>query len=66
MAVVAYKFKIVVGGDSSVGKTSLIRHFCEGFFRDAYLSTIGVSFLKKDIKLMDNEISFQIWDVGGQ
>ncbi|HMF34462.1 MAG TPA: Rab family GTPase [Candidatus Lokiarchaeia archaeon] len=61
-----YKFKIVVGGDASVGKTSLIRHYCEGYFKDAYLSTIGVSFLKKEIQLEDKNIILQIWDVGGQ
>jgi small GTP-binding protein len=63
---VIYKFKIVVGGDPSVGKTSLIRHFCEGYFREAYLSTIGVSFLKKEIKLVNKDVVLQIWDVGGQ
>ncbi len=49
-----------------MGKTSLIRHFCEGYFREAYLSTIGVSFLKKELKLGDKDIVLQIWDVGGQ
>lgn len=61
-----FKFKIVVGGDASVGKTSLIRHFCEGYFRDKYLSTLGVSFLNKEIQLEDTNILLQIWDVGGQ
>ncbi|OLS14672.1 MAG: small GTP-binding protein [Promethearchaeota archaeon CR_4] len=63
---VEYRFKIVVSGDPSVGKTTLIRHFCEGFFRQAYLSTIGVSFLKKEIDLGDDKVAFSIWDVGGQ
>ena len=65
------KFKISVLGDPSVGKTSLIHHFCEGFFRESYLATIGVAFLTKnvEVKLEDGreaEVTLQIWDVGGQ
>ena len=37
------KFKLCVLGDASVGKTSLIHHFCEGFFRESYLATIGIN-----------------------
>ncbi len=65
------KFKICVLGDPSVGKTSLIHHFCEGFFRESYLSTIGVAFLTKNLEI-DVEgrgkvnVLLQIWDIGGQ
>ena len=41
------KFKVSVLGDPNVGKTSLIHHFCEGFFRESYLATIGSIRLKK-------------------
>lgn len=61
-----FKWKISVLGDSSVGKTSLVRHFCEGFFREDYISTIGVSFLRKEIKLGEHNVTLQIWDLGGQ
>lgn len=64
------KFKLSVLGDPSVGKTSLIHHYCEGFFRESYLSTIGVGFLTKTMNVeIDNKkmsILLQIWDVGGQ
>ncbi len=65
------KFKLCVLGDASVGKTSLIHHFCEGYFRESYLSTIGVAFLTKtiDTTLKDGRkanIVLQIWDIGGQ
>lgn len=64
------KFKICVLGDASVGKTSLIHHFCEGYFRESYLSTIGVAFLTKSMDLEYNgkqlNVVLQIWDIGGQ
>jgi small GTP-binding protein len=61
-----FKWKIAVLGDSSVGKTSLVRHYCEGAFREDYISTIGVSFLRKEISLENHQITLQIWDLGGQ
>lgn len=64
------KFKIIVVGDASVGKTSLIRHFCEGYFKEQYHATIGVTFLKKTLTVTDesgsHETTLQIWDVAGQ
>ncbi len=65
------KFKLCVLGDASVGKTSLIHHFCEGFFRKSYLATIGVAFLTKSIDTTlangkNANIVLQIWDIGGQ
>jgi len=64
------KFKMVILGDASVGKTSLIHHYCEGFFRESYLSTIGVAFLTKTIDLQYKSrsvnIVLQLWDIGGQ
>ncbi len=64
------KFKICVLGDASVGKTSLIHHYCEGFFKESYLSTIGVAFLTKTMDLNHSgknvKVTLQIWDIGGQ
>lgn len=64
------KIKLCVLGDPSVGKTSLIRHYCEGFFKDDYLSTIGVDFNRKtmdiDINGKTNQVMMTIWDIGGQ
>jgi GTPase SAR1 family protein len=39
-----YLFKIVLVGNSSVGKSSLLRRYVEGDFSEAYLATIGVDF----------------------
>ena len=60
------KVKLCVLGDSSVGKTSLIRHYTEGFFKENYLSTIGVEFNRKTIELNEETVSMTIWDIGGQ
>ncbi|MHA1733771.1 MAG: Rab family GTPase [Promethearchaeota archaeon] len=64
-----FKFKVIIVGDAAVGKTSLIRHYCDGYFKDTYRSTIGVSFLKKTLNLDHNgehKVTLQLWDVGGQ
>jgi small GTP-binding protein len=61
-----FKWKISVCGDSSVGKTSLVRRFVTGAFSDAYLSTIGVTFLRKELTMDGHDITLQIWDLGGQ
>jgi small GTP-binding protein len=66
-----YKFKLSVLGDASVGKTSLIRHFCDGYFKESYLATLGVSFLRKEIITKtgsgkNERVILQIWDLGGQ
>ncbi len=57
--------KIVLIGDFSTGKTSLIRRFVDNQFSDKYLSTIGVKISRKNITLDENEIQNIIWDVEG-
>lgn len=59
-------FKILLIGDSGVGKTSFARRYCYGFFKADTKSTIGVDFYKKSINLMDKTISLTIWDMGGE
>lgn len=61
-----FKWKVSILGDPSVGKTSLVRHYCDGYFRENYLSTIGVSFLRKELNFNGNTITLQLWDLGGQ
>lgn len=58
--------KIVVVGEASVGKTSLIVRYCKGFFNPEYLSTIGVSFFVQDVKIGNRTLRLQIWDTAGQ
>lgn len=57
--------KIILIGDFSTGKTSLIRRFVDNQFSDTYLSTIGVKISKKIITLEDETIQGLIWDIEG-
>jgi small GTP-binding protein len=57
--------KIVLVGDFSTGKTSLIRRFVDNQFSDTYLSTIGVKISKKQIDLEDEILQALIWDIEG-
>lgn len=63
------KFKIILLGDFSVGKTSLIKRFVENIFDEKYLTTIGVRVSKKNLplKLGNKEIdtTILIWDIAG-
>lgn len=63
----SYIFKLMVLGDAAVGKTSLIRRFIENKFEEGYLSTIGVDFLIKDLRLVNGtDVRLVLWDVAGQ
>jgi len=57
--------KILLLGDFSVGKTSLIRRYVDGTFDDKYLTTIGVKISKKNLQIGTNECELIIWDVEG-
>lgn len=58
--------KIVVLGDSGVGKTSLIRQYVTGNFSAAYKTTIGVDVSEKNTEIDGQPVSLQIWDTAGQ
>lgn len=58
--------KVIVIGDSGVGKTNLITRFCENNFKDTYVATIGVDFKIKSLPINDKKIKMQIWDTAGQ
>lgn len=57
--------KILLLGDFSVGKTSLVRRYVDGSFDDKYLTTIGVKIMKKLINVGGVECELIIWDVEG-
>jgi len=59
-------FKIIVVGDSNVGKTCLTYRFCEGAFPSITEATIGVDFKEKKVELGDEILRLQIWDTAGQ
>jgi Ras-related protein Rab-8A len=58
--------KVVIIGDSGVGKTNLMTKYCEGIFKESYVATIGVDFKLKDILVGDLRMRLQIWDTAGQ
>jgi Ras-related protein Rab-1A len=60
------KFKILVLGDSSVGKTTLLLKYVDGYFPTLYVATIGVEFKTKKINVDGIDITLQIWDTAGQ
>jgi len=59
-------FKLVVLGESGVGKTSLLVRYVEGKFTIATKSTIGSDFLSKEIEIDGKPVALQIWDTAGQ
>ncbi|KAJ8336095.1 hypothetical protein SKAU_G00394380 [Synaphobranchus kaupii] len=59
-------FKIIVIGDSGVGKTCLTYRFCAGKFPDKTEATIGVDFREKVIEINGEKIKVQLWDTAGQ
>lgn len=58
--------KLLTLGNSMVGKSSLIARFIDNKFFDSYISTIGIDFFKKKVKIGVNEIDLQIYDSAGQ
>ncbi|UOH84943.1 septum-promoting GTP-binding protein 1 [Cryptococcus neoformans] len=58
--------KVGMVGDSQIGKTSLMVKYVEGSFDEDYIQTLGVNFMEKAISIRNTEITFSIWDLGGQ
>ena len=59
-------FKIIVIGDSGVGKSCLTTKAVKNNFEEYYQATVGFEFLTFNLKLNDNVIKLQIWDTCGQ
>jgi small GTP-binding protein len=59
-------FKVVIAGDENVGKTALIRRYCEGKFETSRVATIGVDFQTKVVNLPTGSVKLSIWDLAGQ
>lgn len=61
-----YTFKLILIGDSSVGKTNLLERYCDNTFNNYFYSTIGVDFKIKMLEYKNLTIKLQIWDTAGQ
>ena len=61
-----YKLKLVVVGDSGVGKTNLIKRFANNTFNSNSKATVGVEFLSKSFKINNRIFKIEIWDTAGQ
>ena len=61
------EFKVVVLGESQVGKTCLVLRYIEGFYSSVQQSTVGAFFLTKKVTLADGaSLKIQLWDTAGQ
>ena len=61
-----YIFKILVIGESGVGKTAILERYCENVFNESLLSTVGVDFKAKFLTVDGKTTKLQLWDTAGQ
>ncbi|CAK78052.1 unnamed protein product (macronuclear) [Paramecium tetraurelia] len=61
-----YLFKLVIIGNSGVGKSALLLRFADDTFSENYITTIGVDFRFKTLKVDNKGLKLQIWDTAGQ
>jgi len=61
-----YLLKILLVGESGVGKSCLLLRYTENSFSDSFISTIGVDFKIKKVILNDRNVKLQLWDTAGQ
>ncbi|KAI9890100.1 MAG: Rab GTPase ypt7 [Vezdaea aestivalis] len=58
--------KVIILGDSGVGKTSLMNQYVNKKFSTSYKATIGADFLTKEVHVDDRVVTMQLWDTAGQ
>jgi len=59
-------FKLLIIGNSSVGKTSFLFRYADDSFTSAFVSTVGIDFKVKTVFRQDKRVKLQIWDTAGQ
>ena len=61
-----YIFKLILIGNSGVGKSSILNRYMNKVFEESYKCTIGVDFLMKSIEINGKTVKLQLWDTAGQ
>ncbi|XP_038626812.1 ras-related protein Rab-3D isoform X1 [Tachyglossus aculeatus] len=61
-----YMFKLLIIGNSSVGKTSFLFRYADDSFTSAFVSTVGIDFKVKTVYRNEKRVKLQIWDTAGQ
>ncbi|XP_063786667.1 ras-related protein Rab-19 [Pseudophryne corroboree] len=61
-----FLFKIILIGDSNVGKTCVVHRFQSGVFSDKHQNTIGVDFTVRSMNIDGKKVKVQVWDTAGQ
>ena len=61
-----YIFKVLLIGNSDVGKSSLILRYVDQIWNDVFVPTIGVDFKVKSLQIDNKRVKMQIWDTAGQ
>ncbi|KAM9771790.1 ras-related protein Rab-19-like [Syngnathus typhle] len=61
-----YLFKIILIGDSNVGKTCVVQNFKSGVFSEKQQNTIGVDFTVRTLDIEGKKVKMQVWDTAGQ
>jgi Ras-related protein Rab-2A len=61
-----YLFKMILVGDSSVGKSCMLYQYMNEQFNEQSDPTIGIEFANKEVSLNNSHVRLQIWDSAGQ
>ncbi len=62
----SYNLRIIVIGNSGVGKSSIVTRFAESEFDGEMVGTVGINFKNKTLKMDDKTLHLQIWDTAGE
>ncbi|GKT37353.1 Small GTPase like protein [Aduncisulcus paluster] len=59
-------YKILLVGESGVGKSAILLRFADDMFSEGFVTTVGIDFKNKDVKVDGKLITLQLWDSAGQ
>ena len=66
MVAASNKINLIILGDGSVGKTSMIKRYAEDKFQPNHMATLGLDFATKTVRINDTDMQVKIWDTAGQ